>query len=423
MHAISKQQLAEQLRNARQRTLDLVDGLRYEQLMGPRKLSTINPLPWEIGHTAYFHELWCLRHRHHLESFLDNADALFDSINIAHDTRWELPVPPLVEIKQYMSHVLDKEVELLLDENENEEDVYLYRYALFHEDMHTEAFTYTRQTLCYPAPTLHPEPVTAEAAGSLEGDASVPACDYLLGARPGDGFCFDNEKWAHPVKVEAFEIARAPVTNQQYLEFVEAGGYTNSDLWDEDGWNWRQQRELNHPVYWRKEKGKWQMRRFDQWHPLADYQPVIHVSWHEAQAWCRWAGRRLPTEAEWELAASGPDKHTYPWGEELPTSQQVNMDSRTLGCIDVAALPDSDSIYGCRQMIGNVWEWTDTTFAPYPGFTPDMYDEYSTPLFNITRVLRGGAWPTRSRMLRNTWRNYYGPDRNDVFAGFRTCKP
>ena len=321
-----------------------------------------------------------------------------------------------------MGQVLEKEIDLLQAENESQEDVYLYRYALFHEDMHTEAFTYTRQTLGYPAPSLHPVPQTVEAAGSLEGDVSVPACDYQLGARPEDGFCFDNEKWAHEVRVEDFEIARAPVTNQQYLEFVEAGGYTNIDYWDEAGWSWRQQHKLNHPVYWRKGNNGWQTRLFDHWQPLAEHQPVIHVSWHEAQAWCRWAGRRLPTEAEWELAASGPEKRSYPWGEALPDSQRVNMDSRTLGCIDVAALPGSDSIYGCRQMIGNVWEWTDTTFAPYPGFTPDMYDEYSTPLFNITRVLRGGAWPTRSRMIRNTWRNYYGPDRNDVFSGFRTCK-
>jgi iron(II)-dependent oxidoreductase len=422
MHAISKQQLEEQLRNARQRTLDLVDGLTLEQLRGPKNLAIINPLPWEIGHTAYFHELWCLRHRHQLDSFLDNADELYDSINIAHDTRWDLPVPPLPEIKDYMNKVLEREIEFLQGENETEEDTYLYRYALFHEDMHTEAFTYTRQTLGYAAPSLHPQPVTPAPAGALEGDVPVHHCDYQLGARPEDGFCFDNEKWAHSVQLEAFEIARAPVTNQQYLEFVQAKGYENSDYWDEDGWQWRNDRKLDHPVYWRQENGQWQQRLFNQWHPLSPHQPVIHVSWFEAQAWCRWAGRRLPTEAEWEMAASGPGKRTYPWGEELPGPDHVNMDSRTLGCIDVAALPNSDSIYGCRQMIGNVWEWTDTTFTPYPGFTPDMYDEYSAPLFNVTKVLRGGAWPTRSRMIRNTWRNYYGPDRNDVFAGFRTCK-
>ncbi|MCW8962191.1 MAG: selenoneine synthase SenA [Gammaproteobacteria bacterium] len=421
MHAITKQDLIAQLRDARRRTLQLVDGLNHEQLMGPKNLATINPLPWEIGHTAYFHELWCLRHRHQLDSFLDDADSLYDSININHDDRWDLPIPPMKDIYDYMNTVINREIELLEAEDGSPEALYLYRYALFHEDMHTEAFTYTRQTLGHPAPSLDPAPRQATPAGPLEGDAHVPACEYLLGARPEDGFCFDNEKWAHPVTVDAFDIARAPVTNTQYLEFVEAGGYSNADYWDEDGWQWRNQRQLDHPVYWRSQGQQWQQRRFDQWHPLAEHQPVIHVSWHEANAWCRWAGRRLPTEAEWELAASGIDKNTYPWGEELPTDERANMDSNVLGCIDVAALPDSDSVYGCRQMLGNVWEWTDTTFRPFAEFTPDMYADYSQPLFNTTKVLRGGAWATRSRMIRNTWRNYYGPDRNDVFAGFRTC--
>ena len=421
MYEISKHDLKEALRDSRRRTLDHVEGLSHDQLMGPKNLSTINPLPWEIGHVAYFHEFWCLRHRHQLASFLDNADELYDSIHIAHDTRWDLPIPPMDDIYAYMDKVMNRELELLESEEESPEATYLYRYALFHEDMHTEAFTYTRQTLSHPAPALHPQAVPVPSAGPLEGDVHVPGCEYLLGARPEDGFCFDNEKWAHPVIIEDFDIARAPVTNGQYLEFVETGGYENNDYWDEDGRQWRESRQLLHPVYWRCENDQWQQRRFDQWHPLAEHQPVIHVSWYEAQAWCRWAGRRLPTEAEWELAASGVEKRTYPWGETLPDEHTVNMDSRAQGCIDVAALPDSDSIYGCRQMMGNVWEWTDTTFTPFAEFTPDMYADYSQPLFNITRVLRGGAWTTRSRMLRNTWRNYYGPDRNDVFAGFRTC--
>ena len=422
MQSITKQQLIGQLRDARRRTLELVDGLSDEQLMGPKNLATINPLPWEIGHVAYFHELWCLRHRHQLDSFLDTADSLYDSININHDDRWDLPIPPMPEIYDYMDKVLNREIELLEKEENTAEAMYLYRYALFHEDMHTEAFTYTRQTLNHPAPSLSPEPSQPEPAGALDGDVHVPACEYQLGARPKDGFCFDNEKWAHPIMVEAFDIARAPVSNSQYLEFVGTDGYNNKNYWDEDGWNWKNERQLEHPVYWRKENRQWQQRHFNNWLPLAEHQPVIHVSWYEAQAWCRWANRRLPTEAEWELAASGIEKRYYPWGDEEPSETCVNMDSTTLGCIDVAALPESDSVYGCRQMLGNVWEWTDTTFQPFVEFTPDMYADYSQPLFDITKVLRGGAWTTRSRMIRNTWRNYYGPDRNDVFSGFRTCK-
>jgi len=152
---------------------------------------------------------------------------------------------------------------------------------------------------------------------------------------------------------------------------------------------------------------------------------AIHINWHEALAWCRWAQRRLPTEAEWEMAASAipgsNKKYKYPWGDQPPTEKTANMNAYIMHTIDVGALPESDSAYGCRQMLGNVWEWTADTFIPYPGFIPDMYQDYSQPLFGITKVLRGGAWATRSRMIRNSWRNYYGAERNDVFAGFRSC--
>ena len=422
MTPINKSDLATQLREARQRTLTLVQGLSQQQLMGPKNLPTINPLPWEIGHVAYFHEYWCLRQRHGLPSLIDNADALYDSIHIAHDTRWDLPIPPLAAVQDYMAQVLARETALLAAEDDSEAALYLYRYALFHEDMHSEAFTCTRQTLGYPSPPLEPAPQSALAGGALPGDASVPGGEYTLGALPASGFCFDNEKWGHTVQLAAFDIARAPVTNAQYLEFVEAGGYRKRDYWCEEGWQWLQQQPRTCPIYWRKHHGTWQSRQFEQWHDLKPHQPIIHVSWYEAKAFCRWAGRRLPSEAEWELAAAGPNKQTYPWGDEPPDASRVNMDSRILGCVDVAALAAGDSPYGCRQMLGNVWEWTDTTFAPYPGFTADMYADYSQPLFHTTKVLRGGAWTTRSRMIRNTWRNYYAPGRVDVFAGFRTCR-
>ena len=159
--------------------------------------------------------------------------------------------------------------------------------------------------------------------------------------------------------------------------------------------------------------------------------PVIHVNWYEAEAYCNWAGRRLPTEAEWELAASAEptaeghgitkSKRRFPWGDEPPTPDRTNLDWQSMGLLEVGALPAGDSAFGCRQMIGNVWEWTASEFQPYPGFVVDPYKEYSKPWFSTQKVLRGGCWTTRSRLIRNTWRNFYTPDRRDVWAGFRTC--
>ncbi len=423
--------LIQQLEDARARTLVLIDGLNSEQLMGPQ-LETINPLRWEIAHAAYFYEYWILRNHFKEKPQIPNVDQLFDSIDIPHEARWDLPLPSMEETLAYMQAVLERTRDHLASGHADPERDYLAQYAIFHEDMHCEAYTYTRQTLAYAAPELSNPYSDLPASECVEGDVSIPGGEFNLGA-PADGeFVFDNEKWAHAVEIQPFSIARTAVSNRQFLEFVEQGGYTNKELWDPQGWQWRTENALMHPVYWRRgEASRWEIRSFDQWRPLVPDAAVIHVSWYEARAYCRWAGRRLPTEAEWEVAASAEpsedgqalsaNKRTYPWGEEKPDKFLANLDGHGLGTINVNALPDSDSAFGCRQMIGNVWEWTDTQFAPYPDFTPDMYQDYSQPLFDITRVLRGGGWATRARMIRNTFRTYYGPNRNDVFAGFRTC--
>ncbi len=428
---ISKQAintLIEDLKDARRRTQALVAGLDQQQLMGPQ-LDIVNPLLWEIGHTAYFHELWTLRHLDGADSLLENADQLYDSINIAHADRWDLPLLSLEDTKAYMQQVLDAEITRLKKHGVTELDVYLTRYAVFHEDMHTEAYTYSRRTLSYPAPVFTESVLQDKAydAGPLDGDVEIEGGCFLLGADRNSDFCFDNEKWQHPVDVESFAIARAATSYQQYAAFVEDDGYENQQYWDKEGLEWLQKNEVKLPDGWKKEaNGNWLIKQFDQWQQMRPHAAVVHINWFEASAWCRWAGRRLPTEAEWELAASGSpedinEKRTYPWGDEKPAEKHVNMNSRAMRTIDVGALPDGDSAYGCRQMLGNVWEWTADTFEPYPEFVADMYQDYSQPLFGQTKVLRGGAWTTRSRMIRNTWRNYYGPDRNDVFAGFRSC--
>ena len=426
-------ELAEWVRDARQRSFELVADLTDEQLMGPH-LSIVNPLLWEIGHVAWFQEKWVLRHAGHQKPIRDDGDALYDSAAVAHDTRWDLPLPSREDTLSYMRQVCDRVLERIERPDLSDEDIYFVRLSVFHEDMHTEAFTYTRQTLKYPPPRLSLISEPAPTGGPLPGDVEIPGGTFLLGATPEEPFVFDNEKWAHPVQVKPFAIARAAVTEAEFAAFVDGGGYRRQEFWSEAGWRWREGVGAEHPVYWQREAhGRWLRRHFDQWVPLEPSRPVIHVNWYEAEAYCCWTGRRLPTEAEWEVAAAAEfdsngaglsrRKRRFPWGDEPPTPEHANLNWRALGCIDVGALPASDSAFGCRQMIGNVWEWTSSDFLPYPGFVRDPYKEYSEPWFGTHKLLRGGCWATRSRLLRNTWRNFYRPDRRDVWVGFRTCAP
>jgi gamma-glutamyl hercynylcysteine S-oxide synthase len=412
-------------RDARGRTLALVGDLDDRQLLG-LPLATLNPLLWEIGHVAWFQEKWLLR-RDRRASLRADADALYDSAAVAHDTRWDLPLPSRDATLRYMADVQTEVLERLA-RRPTAEDAYFTLLAIFHEDMHTEAFTYTRQTLGYPAPRLDATVSTAENSDRpWRGDVALPGGQYALGASAAEPFVFDNEKWAHPVEVRPFAMARAPVTQAEFAEFVGDGGYRRREVWSEAGWSWRAGAAAEQPVYWRGGAGGWQRRDFDSWVPLEPHRPMIHVNWYEAEAYCFWAGRRLPTEAEWELAAScagdGQGKRRFPWGDDGPSAERAHLDGRGLGCVGVAGHAAGDSACGCRQMIGNVWEWTADVFRPYPGFVPDPYREYSAPWFGDHHVLRGGCWATRGRLLRNTWRNFYRPARRDVFAGFRTCAP
>jgi iron(II)-dependent oxidoreductase len=415
--------LGDDLRDSRARTLELVLDLDPTRWLGPR-LAIVNPIQWEIGHVAWFQERWVLRHARGEAPLLADGDALYDSARVHHDTRWDLPLPSRSATLRYMEEVLERSLAALAACAEDR--AYFHRLALFHEDMHGEALTYTRQTLAYPAPSFVAAPAVDPGTlggGPLPGDVEVPHGRYMLGALPDEPFVFDNEKWAHPIDVAPFRIARAPVTNEEFAAFVDAGGYEDARWWSRAGDRWRIEHDAHHPVHWeRAPGGGWRERRFETTAPLAPHRPVIHVSWFEAEAYCRWSGRRLPTEAEWELAASTPDKRRFPWGDAPPSTLTANLDGRAGGPVDVGAFAAGDSAYGCRQMIGNVWEWTASDFAPYPGFVVDPYKEYSEPWFATPhKVLRGGCWATRGRLLRSTWRNFYPPGRRDVLAGFRTC--
>ena len=426
------------IQEARIRTLDLIADLDDDQLMGSR-VRIVNPLRWEIGHIAYFQEFWCLRHFLGREPILADSDKLYDSARVHHDTRWDLPLPSREDTLTFMQQVLDQVIEL----NQSSTDKHIHGYsqnyflqlALFHEQMHAEAITYTRQTHSYSAPSFR---VLSVAAGDkhselqLDGDAHVPGGRFLLGSFPESGFIFDNEKWAHAVEVMPFSISRTAVTQAEFASFIDDNGYRRRELWSEAGWEWRLSESADQPVYWRREsKGRWLRRHFDQWVEVEVRLPVINVNWYEAEAYCRWAGRRLPTEAEWEMAASctasshnggiADHKTIYPWGDEPPALERANLDWMAMGCVEVDALPAGDSAFGCRQMIGNTWEWTSNTFGAYPGFEIGPYKEYSAPWFGDHKVLRGGCWATRSGMIRNAYRNFYTPDRRDIWAGFRTC--
>lgn len=417
------------MRDARARTLALASGLAPERLLGPR-LPIVNPPLWELGHVGWFQERWLLR-RDGAPPRRPGADALYDSIAIAHDRRWSLPLPTLEATLADLDATLARALERLERPGDAERSFALL--TTFHEDMHHEAMAFSHQTLGYPAPPLAAPAAAAAAddrAGPWPGDAEVPGGTFLLGAEHGAPFVFDNEQWAHPVTLAPFAIARAPVTQAEFEAFVLDGGYGRRALWSEAGWAWREAGAITLPSGWERAGGGFVRRVFDAAAPLAPHAPMVHVSWFEADAFCRWAGRRLPTEAEWEAAAAGepgadgrlgPARRRYPWGDAPPTPERAHLDARALAPVDVAARAAGDSAFGCRQLLGNVWEWTASDFLPYPGFAPGAYREYSAPWFGTHKVLRGGSFATPARLAANTFRNFYTPDRRDPWAGFRTC--
>ena len=424
--------LVEWLREARSRSLALVADLEGDRWMGPR-LAIVNPPRWELGHLGWFQEYWCLRDGGKAASLRADADRLYDSSKVAHKTRWDLPLPTPAVTRRYLADVLAGVVERLERGGLAADDLYRARLAVFHEDMHGEALVYTRQTLGYPPPRLGTAapPPEAPPAGEREprGDVEVLGTTWRLGARDGEfPFVFDNEKWSHPVEVAPFAIARQAVSEGEFAAFADDGGYTRRSLWSPDGWAWRTKAGATAPLYWRKGDGGWQRRTFDRWEPLVPRRAMVHVGWYEAEAYCAWARRRLPTEAEWEVAATATSAGAAPlhrpkgWNGREPRAATANLDAERLGPVAVDAFPASDSPLGCRQMVGNVWEWTADAFRPYPGFVADPYADYSAPWFGDHKVLRGGCWATRARLLRPTWRNFYKPDRRDVLAGFRTCR-
>ncbi len=426
---VASEELVGALSDARRIELELLEGIPDSRMLGEKNYFLEPPI-WEMGHVGWFQEYWILRHLDGEHTIFPGSDGIYDSFNVSYKLRWDHAYPSRGETYNYIMEVLNRCVGRLESRAPTRDDVYFYRLAAFHEDMHAENLALILQTLGYARPKLS---VVDPACGVPIGDpqyqprdVAIPGGIFLLGASPEEPFVFDNEKWAHPVEIKPFRISSTAVTNAEFAAFVEDGGYRRREAWSRRGWDWRRRQEATQPLFWlRGTDGRWCERRFDHIVALEPWHPVVHVNWYEAEAYCRWANRRLPTEAEWEMAAcAAPDggaKRRFPWGDDPPTPDRANLDFRAGGTLDVRALAAGDSAFGCRQMIGNVWEWVEDTLQPYPGFVCDPYKEYSEPYFGQKKVLKGGGWATRARLIRSSWRNFYMRHRRNVFAGFRTC--
>ncbi len=350
--------------------------------------SELNPPLWELGHIGWFQDWWIARNPQigagpradplvaRRFSRLQAADALYDSSAVPHATRWALDLPDAATTHDYLARGLEDSRACLHDAATDDEGLYFFRLCLFHEDMHNEAAIYMAHSLGFTLPDMR------EAAPCRAGAIALPRGGHSLGLS-GPGFAFDNEIPASAMHVDACEIDAAPVDNARFAAFVDAGGYAEPKYWSPAGRAWLAATSATQPRFWRRAGSRWQHSWFGQWRELDARQPATNLTCFEAEAWCAWAGRRLPAEALWEYAAT--TQAAFHWGD--------------------------------------VWEWCADTFQPYPGFVAHPYRDYSAPWFGTRRVLRGGSIATHARMQHPRYRNFFTPERCDIFAGFRSCAP
>jgi len=384
--------LADALREARARTLGLFAA--YEAALGESlrvpHSSELNLPLWELGHIGWFTDWWISRNPERslgtaadpnvarLPPRLSNADSLYNSSEVAHATRWALTLPGASAVRIELQASLDDTLAWLERAEADDQRLYFFRLALFHEDMHTEAATYMAQTLGLDPFSRGASPHPLPELGAPH-TLHLPATEWTLGGN-GPGFDFDNERGVRQQAIAELAIDSQPVSWAQYLPFVESGAAQLREHWSEAGWAWRQAQASAMPRYLRQTPDGWQNQRFGLWQALDWNASACHLSAYEAQAWCHWARRRLPTEAEWEAAAfTLPD---FQWG--------------------------------------TVWEWTASAFEPFPGFEPHPYRDYSAPWFDGRPVLKGASPATAPRLRHTRYRNFFTAERNDIVAGFRS---
>ncbi len=413
----------------------------------------MSPPRWHIGHTSWFFETVLQKYQEGYQTYSDEFLFFFNSYYEGFGPRIERPKrgtrsrPTVRETRRYREHIdeqMSRFIERVAQRDDADTILRIVRLGLEHEMQHQELLVYDiKHLLCdqFDAP-IAPAPRAVE---TVTGMAEVEGGLFELGYSSGMGvspmnhaqdahatsnyeFAFDNEKPAHRVFLEDFLIDRAPVSNGDYLEFINAGGYQDFRWWHSAGWERVNQDQWQAPLYWEQRDGEWMIRDFAGLHRAADKhnEPVSHVSFLEASAFAKWAGKRLPTEAEWEKAACGApepnSKQTFPWGDDAPDTSRGNLfESGLWSVAPIGAFPEGKSTYGCQQMIGDVWEWTTSDYAPYPGFKSE-FDEYNDKWFVGQKVLRGGSFATPRRHIRSTYRNFFYPHERWMVGGFRCAK-
>jgi iron(II)-dependent oxidoreductase len=426
-----REELAAELERVRARSFGLTTELLEDAELTAQHSVLMSPLVWDLAHVGNYEELWLLREAAGIDPMRPEIDHLYDAFEHPRSERPRLPLLSPKESTDYIGLVRRKVLDSLdtlgfdpalplLDQG------FVYRMVLQHEHQHDETMLATHQ-LRRGEPVLPAAQAPREAPGSLvPGEVLVPAGPFVMGTST-DPWAYDNERPGHWVELPAFFIDSTPTSNLAYLAFVEDGGYDDRRWWSDGGWEWRCRSGKRAPAFWLRESAQWLRRRFGRVEMLPLDEPVQHVCYFEAEAFARWAGRRLPTEAEWEKAASWDPqtqaKRRFPWGEEPPSEMHANLGQVRYRPTPIGSYPAGASAYGARQMLGDVWEWTSTDFTGHPGFCVFPYREYSEVFFGAAyKVLRGGSWATDPLACRNTFRNWDFPIRRQIFAGFRTAR-